>query len=44
MPEIVVKSQIHTSMVYALDLSVLVPAMVLGAMLLWQNKPWGTVL
>jgi len=44
MPEIVVKSQIHTSMVYALDLSVVVPAMVLGAMLLWQNKAWGTVL
>jgi hypothetical protein len=44
MPEIVMKSQIHTSIVYALDLSFVVPAMVLGAMLLWQNKGWGIVL
>jgi len=39
-----VKSQIHTSIVYALDLSVVLPAMVLEAMLLWQNKAWGIVL
>jgi hypothetical protein len=43
MPEIVVKSKIHTSIVYALDLSFVMPAMVLGAMLLWQNKAWGIV-
>ena len=44
MPEIVLKSQIHTSIVYALDLSFVVPVMVLAAMLLWQNKAWGIVL
>lgn len=43
-PEIVVKTQIHTSVVYALDLSFVVPAMVLGAILLWQNKGWGIIL
>jgi hypothetical protein len=43
-PEIVIKTQLHTSIVYALDLSLVVPAMVLGAMLLWQNKGWGIVL
>ena len=44
MPEIVMKSKIHTSIVYALDLSFVVPAMVLGGMLLWKNKSWGIVL
>jgi len=39
-----VKSQIHTSIVYALDLSLVIPAMVLAAILLWQNKGWGIVL
>ncbi|MCY7293157.1 MAG: hypothetical protein LH615_13345 [Ferruginibacter sp.] len=43
-PEIIVKTQIHTSIVYALDLSFVVPAMVLGAILLWQNKGWGIIL
>lgn len=44
LPEIIMKSQIHTSVVYALDLSLIVPVMILGAMLLWQNKDWGIVL
>ncbi len=43
-PEIVVKTQLHTSIVYALDLSFVIPAMVLGAILLWQKKGWGIVL
>lgn len=44
LPEIVLKSQIHTSIVYALDLSFVVPTIVLAAVLLWQNKNWGIVL
>ena len=31
-------------MVFALDLSLLVPGMVLGAIWLWRRDPWGYVL
>lgn len=34
----------HTSVVYAIDLSLLVPSLVLGAILLWQRLPWGYAL
>src|ERR1044071_3908928 len=33
-----------TGVVYATDLSLLMPAMILGAVLLWKRRPWGYLL
>jgi hypothetical protein len=44
LPEIVVKSGHPTNVVFALDLSLVVPFFVLGAIWLWQRRPWGYVL
>jgi len=44
MPDIVTKTNLHTSIVYALDLSLIVPSMFIAAILLWKNKSWGIVL
>lgn len=44
LPDIVVKSGHPTSVVFALDLSLVVPFFVLGAIWLWQRRPWGYVL
>ena len=44
LPDIVVKSGHSTSVVFALDLSLVVPFFVLGAIWLWQRRPWGYVL
>lgn len=44
LPEIVVKSGHPTSVVFALDLSLVVPIFVLGAIWLWKGRPWGYVL
>jgi hypothetical protein len=44
LPQTIIDSGIHTSIVFALDLSLLVPGMVLGAIWLWQRRPWGYVL
>lgn len=43
-PESIVKTGHPTAVVYATDLSILVPAMVLGAILLWKKRAWGYVL
>ncbi|MBC3786529.1 hypothetical protein [Spirosoma utsteinense] len=43
LPDMVIKSAHPTSIVYALDLSLIVPACLLGAVWLWQRKPWGPV-
>ena len=43
-PQVVVDSGHPTSVVFALDLSLLVPGMVLGATWLWRRDPWGYVL
>jgi hypothetical protein len=44
LPEIIVKSGHQTNIIAALDLSLLVPVFVFGAILLWKRKPWGYVL
>jgi hypothetical protein len=44
LPEIVIKSGHPTSIVYALDLTLIVPAALLSALWLAQRKPWGVVL
>lgn len=44
LPEIVVKTGHPTSIVFALDLSLLVPVFILGAFWLWKRRPWGYVL
>jgi hypothetical protein len=44
LPAIVAKSEHPTSIVFALDLTLLVPFLVLGGIWLLQRKPWGFVL
>lgn len=41
LPQPVIDSGIQTSIVFALDLAVLMPAMATGAVLLWRRRPWG---
>jgi hypothetical protein len=43
-PQDIIQTGHPTSIVYALDLSLLIPFLVLGAFLLWQRQPWGYVL
>lgn len=43
-PEDVVKMGHPTALVYATDLSLLIPGLVLGAIWLWQRRAWGYVL
>jgi hypothetical protein len=40
-PQTVIDSGIHTSIVFALDLTLIVPAMFIGARLLWRGSDWG---
>ncbi len=44
LPEIVTLTEKSTSVVFALDLSMVVPWFILGAVWLWQRRPWGYVL
>lgn len=44
LPSVVVKTGHPTSVIFALDLSLLIPAFILGAIWLWKRKPWGYVL
>ena len=44
LPDIVIKSGHPTNVVFALDLSLVVPFFVLGAIWLWKRRPWGLVL
>lgn len=44
LPSIVIFSGHPTSIVFALDLTLLIPVLVLGAIWLWQRKPWGYIL
>jgi hypothetical protein len=44
LPDIIVKSGHPTSIVFALDLTLLVPWLVLGALWLIRRKPWGFVI
>ena len=43
-PQTVIDSGNPTAIVFATDLSVLIPAMVLGAILLWKKRDWGFIL
>lgn len=43
-PQDIVQTGHPTGVVYALDLSLVVPSMLLSAVWLWQRKPWGYVL
>ena len=44
LPQVIVDSGIQTSIVFALDLALLMPAMAVGAILLWRRRPWGYAL
>jgi len=43
LPKVVTDSGIQTSIVFALDLTLIVPAFATGAILLWARRPWGLV-
>jgi hypothetical protein len=43
-PKVITDSGLHTSIVFALDLTLIVPAMLIGAVLLWRGHPAGVVL
>ena len=43
-PPDIVKTEHPTGIVYALDLSLLTPAMALGGIWLWRREPWGFIL
>jgi hypothetical protein len=43
-PSIVTMSGHPTNLVFALDLTLVVPVMLVGAVLLWRRRPWGYVL
>ena len=43
-PEIITLTGHVTNVVFALDLSLVVPWFILAAVLLWQRRPWGYVL
>lgn len=44
LPPIVIQTGHPTSVVFALDLSLVVPVLALGAIWLWKRRPWGYVL
>lgn len=44
LPQVITDSGIQTSIVFALDLALLMPAMAIGAVLLWRRRPWGYAL
>jgi hypothetical protein len=43
-PPILVQTGHPTSVIFALDLSLVIPLLIVGAIWLWQRKPWGFVL
>lgn len=44
LPAIVTMTGHPTNLVFALDLTIVVPVMLVGAVLLWRRQPWGYVL
>jgi hypothetical protein len=44
LPKVIGDSGIHTSIVFALDLTLIVPALLIGAVLLWRRRPVGLLL
>jgi hypothetical protein len=43
-PEFIIQVDHPTSVVFALDLSLVVPFLILGAIWLWKRQPWGYIL
>jgi hypothetical protein len=43
-PQFIIDVAHPTSVVFALDLSLVVPIMIVGALWLWQRRPWGYLL
>ena len=43
-PQAIIQTGHPTGVVFATDLSLLIPAMVLSAILLWKRQPWGYIL
>jgi hypothetical protein len=43
-PQDIIQTGHPTGVVYAIDLALLVPGLVLGGLWLWQRRPWGYVL
>ena len=39
----IIKTGHPTGVVYATDLSILIPALIVAAVLLWRRRPWGYV-
>ncbi len=44
LPALIQLTEHPTSVVFALDLSLLVPGLILGSIWLWQRRPWGYIL
>jgi hypothetical protein len=44
LPSIIARTGSNTSIVFALDLTLLIPMMILGAVWLLQHRPWGYIL
>lgn len=41
LPAIITRTAQHTNVVFALDLTLVIPLFVVGALWLWRRKPWG---
>ena len=41
LPPIITMTEQHTNVVFALDLALVIPMLVVGAIWLWQRRPWG---
>ena len=44
MPETIISTGHPTSVVFAMDISIIIPAFTAAAVLLWQRKTWGFIL
>ncbi len=44
LPETILSTGHPTSVVFALDLSIIIPSFIASAILLWQRKTWGYIL
>jgi hypothetical protein len=43
LPQSIIDSGGQTNVVFAIDLAIMIPALILGAVWLWQRQPWGYV-
>jgi hypothetical protein len=44
LPQSIIDSGGQTNVVFAIDLAIMIPALILGAVWLWKRQPWGYVL